>query len=191
STLLLLFALPLLLVIAALIKLTSKGPVLYKSSRVGRGGRHFTFLKFRSMYIDGSGCSATVRENGKNGHIFKLREDPRVTRCGRLLRKYSLDELPQLVNVLRGEMSLVGPRPLPAEDLDPDGQSHRFKSWSEGRSRVLPGITGVWQIQGRSDVPFETMIQLDIAYIREWSLLVDLRVLLKTPVVVITGKGAY
>ena len=191
SSLLLVLAIPALAAIAVMIKLTSRGPVLYKSSRVGRGGRHFTFLKFRSMYIDGTAGAASVRENGKSGHIFKLRDDPRITRCGRFLRKYSLDELPQLANVLRGEMSLVGPRPLPAEDLDPDGQSRQFKSWSEGRSRVLPGITGIWQIQGRSDVPFETMIQLDIDYIRDWSLLVDLRVLLKTPVVVITGKGAY
>jgi exopolysaccharide biosynthesis polyprenyl glycosylphosphotransferase len=182
---------PVFLLIALIVQLTSEGPILYKAPRVGRGGRHFTCLKFRSMYVDQVSRSGLIENNGKNGHIFKLRQDPRVTPWGRFLRKYSLDEFPQLLNVLRGDMSIVGPRPLPAEDLDPDGQSRDFESWAEGRSRVLPGITGLWQICGRSDVPFEKMIELDIKYIREWSLAVDLRILLKTPVVVITGKGAY
>ena len=182
---------PVLLVIAVAIKLTSKGPILYKSPRVGRGGRYFTFLKFRSMYMhDGAEREALKRE-ASNGHLFKLRKDPRVTPIGRFLRKYSLDELPQLINVLRGEMGLVGPRPLPVEDLDPDGQSREFAVWSEERSRVVPGITGLWQIRGRSDVPFEQMIELDLEYIREWSLELDLRILLETPLVVLTGRGAY
>jgi exopolysaccharide biosynthesis polyprenyl glycosylphosphotransferase len=182
---------PLLLFAALLVKLTSPGPVLYTSQRVGRGGRHFTFLKFRSMYAHQMARQHVAAQNEKNGHLFKLRRDPRVTPLGRFLRKYSIDELPQLFNVLRGDMSLVGPRPLPAEDLDPDGQSRQFRSWSEQRSRVLPGITGLWQINGRSDLSFERMIELDIQYIRQWSFDLDLRILVETPLVVLFGTGAY
>ncbi len=190
SSLLMIVAAPVFVTISAMVALTSEGPVFYRSPRVGRGGRHFTCFKFRSMYVAKADRNSLAAD-GKNGHIFKLRRDPRVTPVGRTMRKFSLDELPQMLNVLRGDMSLVGPRPLPAEDLDPDGQSREFKTWSEGRSRVLPGITGMWQICGRSDVPFEKMIELDISYIRDWSLVLDLRILLKTPIVVITGKGAY
>jgi exopolysaccharide biosynthesis polyprenyl glycosylphosphotransferase len=186
-----LFLSPVMLLFAILIKATSKGPVFYKSPRVGRGGRYFTFFKFRSMYTDKMDRRRVVKQNEKNGHIFKVRNDPRVTPVGRFMRKYSIDELPQLFNVLRGDMSLVGPRPLPAEDLEPDGQSREFQAWSEQRSRVLPGITGLWQIRGRSDLSFAEMIDLDIEYIRQWSLGIDLRILLETPVVVITGRGAY
>ena len=182
---------PLMLVIAILIRLTSKGPILFRSPRVGRGGRYFTFLKFRSMRVGGVSRDELKKANGNQGHLFKVKNDPRITPLGRFLRKYSLDELPQLLNVLRGEMSLVGPRPLPAEDLDPDGQSSEFAVWSEQRSRVLPGITGLWQIRGRSDVPFDKMIELDVDYIRDWSLTLDLRILLETPLVVATGRGAY
>jgi len=185
------YGLPLLLVIAILIRLTSKGPILFRSPRVGRGGRYFTFLKFRSMRVGGVSRDELKKANGNQGHLFKVKNDPRITPLGRFLRKYSLDELPQLLNVLRGEMSLVGPRPLPAEDLDPDGQSSEFAVWSEQRSRVLPGITGLWQIRGRSDVPFDKMIELDVDYIRDWSLTLDLRILLETPLVVATGRGAY
>ena len=180
---------PVMVAIAILIKATSEGPVLFKSPRVGRGGRYFTFLKFRSMRINGA--RREELRNESNGHLFKLKNDPRITRLGRILRKYSLDELPQLLNVLRGEMSLVGPRPLPAEDLDPDGQSSEFEAWSEQRSRVLPGITGLWQIRGRSDVSFDEMVKLDVDYIRDWSLMLDLRILMETPLVVVTGRGAY
>ena len=182
---------PLIAAAAILIKLTSEGPVFYKSPRVGRGGRYFTFVKFRSMYAHKMERRHVVERNEKNGHLFKMRNDPRITPLGRFMRKYSIDELPQLFNVLRGEMSLVGPRPLPAEDLDPDGQSREFHAWSEQRSRVLPGITGLWQINGRSDLTFERMIELDIEYIRKWSLDLDLRILLETPLVVLVGKGAY
>lgn len=185
------FLSPVLFLCALLIKVTSQGPVFYRSPRVGRGGRYFTFVKFRSMYADGIDRKSLTKSNEKNGHIFKVRKDPRVTPFGRFMRKYSIDELPQLFNVMRGEMSLVGPRPLPAEDLDPDGQSREFHAWSEQRSRVLPGITGLWQIRGRSDLTFEQMIDLDVEYIRQWSLELDLRILLETPVVVITGRGAY
>jgi len=182
---------PVILLFALLVKATSKGPVFYKAPRVGRGGRYFTFFKFRSMYTEKMDRLNVSEKNEKNGHIFKVRNDPRITPVGRFMRKYSIDELPQLFNVLRGDMSLVGPRPLPADDLDPDGQSREFRAWSEQRSRVLPGITGLWQIRGRSDLTFEQMIDLDIDYIRQWSLELDLRILLETPVVVLTGRGAY
>jgi exopolysaccharide biosynthesis polyprenyl glycosylphosphotransferase len=186
---LLLFS-PVLLLIALLIKATSKGPVLYKSPRVGRGGRHFTFLKFRSMVVDNS-RTHVAQSNEKDGHIFKMRNDPRVTAVGRWLRRYSLDELPQLVNVLRGEMSIVGPRPLPASDLGPDGMSKKFSLWSEGRSRVHPGLTGLWQVSGRSDLAFEDMVRLDLAYIQNWSLALDVRIITDTPMILIRGSGAY
>jgi exopolysaccharide biosynthesis polyprenyl glycosylphosphotransferase len=182
--------LPLMIVIALLIKLTSAGPVLYKAPRVGKGGRYFTFLKFRSMYAS-NGWHPQDRESNRDGHIFKEKGDQRVTPLGRILRRYSLDELPQLVNVLRGEMSLVGPRPLPVEDLDPDGQSTRFRSWSDGRSRVLPGITGLWQVRGRSEAGFQQMMQLDAEYIHNWSLALDFKILLETPLAVISSRGAY
>jgi exopolysaccharide biosynthesis polyprenyl glycosylphosphotransferase len=180
---------PLMLAIAIVVKLTSEGPVLYKATRVGKGGRHFTFLKFRSMYVIAD--RTKLRRNEKSGHIFKIRNDPRVTFVGRFLRRYSLDELPQLVNVLRGEMSLVGPRPLPANDLDPDGMSREFYDWAEGRSRVHPGLTGLWQTNGRSDLSFEEMMRLDLEYIRSWSLALDFSIILETPLLVLKGAGAY
>jgi exopolysaccharide biosynthesis polyprenyl glycosylphosphotransferase len=181
---------PTMLVIAALVKFTSEGPILYKAARVGRGGRHFMFLKFRSMYTT-MDRSHVASANEKHGHIFKIKQDPRVTRIGRFIRRYSLDELPQLINVLRGEMSLVGPRPLPAGDLGPDGMSREFADWSEGRSAVYPGITGLWQVMGRSELPFEEMVRLDLQYIREWSLLLDIKIILATPGLVVKGVGAY
>ncbi len=181
---------PTLLAIALVVKCTSKGPILYKAPRVGRGGRHFMFLKFRSMFttMDRSHVAAA---NEKQGHIFKIKHDPRVTPIGRFIRRYSLDELPQLINVLRGEMSLVGPRPLPAGDLGPDGMSREYEVWSEGRSAVYPGITGLWQVNGRSELPFEEMVRLDLEYIREWSLLLDMKIILATPGLVVKGVGAY
>jgi lipopolysaccharide/colanic/teichoic acid biosynthesis glycosyltransferase len=134
---------------------------------------------------------AVLGANEKDGHIFKIRNDPRVTFLGRFLRQYSLDELPQLFNVLAGQMSLVGPRPLPAEDLDPDGLSSRFAAWSERRASVPPGITGLWQIRGRSDLPFTDLIKYDLEYVHNWSLLLDIRILLQTPLFVLRGRGAY
>jgi exopolysaccharide biosynthesis polyprenyl glycosylphosphotransferase len=181
---------PVLVAIAILVKLTSEGPIFYNSFRVGRGGRHFEFLKFRSMYSNAD----RVRRDGANekqGHIYKVKNDPRVTPLGRILRRYSLDELPQLINVLRGEMSLVGPRPLPASDLDPDGMSRQFAAWAEGRSGVQPGITGLWQISGRSDLSFDDMVRLDLEYISNWSLLLDIKIILETPALVVKGQGAY
>lgn len=191
SSCLLLLLAPLFCVIAVLIKVTSPGPIFFSASRVGKGGRHFTFLKFRSMYAGLENRAALAQQNEKTGHLFKMRNDPRITPFGKILRRYSLDELPQLINVLTGEMSLVGPRPLPAEDLDSDGQSAAFRFWAEQRSKVLPGITGLWQIRGRSDLDFLDMTKLDIQYIRDWSLHLDFSILLKTPSVVLTGRGAY
>ena len=190
SLLALIFLAPALLVIAACVKFTSKGPILYKAPRVGRGGRHFMFLKFRSMHTS-MNRTHVADANEKQGHIFKIKQDPRVTPIGRFIRRYSLDELPQLINVLRGEMSLVGPRPLPAGDMGPDGMSREFEDWSEGRSAVYPGITGLWQVNGRSELPFEEMVRLDLEYIREWSLLLDMKIILATPGLVVKGVGAY
>jgi exopolysaccharide biosynthesis polyprenyl glycosylphosphotransferase len=181
---------PLMILIALLVKFTSDGPILYNSFRVGKGGRYFKFLKFRSMYVNADRARRDVG-NEKSGHIYKMRNDPRVTPIGRILRRYSLDELPQLINVLRGEMSLVGPRPLPAADLDPDGMSRRFTAWAEGRSGVQPGITGLWQVSGRSDLSFEDMVRLDLEYIRNWSLMLDIKIILETPMLVLKGMGAY
>ena len=190
SVLLLIILSPLMLALAVLVKWTSKGPILYKAPRVGKGGRHFTFLKFRSMNV-ASDISRSALQNEKHGHIFKIRNDPRVTPIGRFLRRYSLDELPQLVNVLLGEMSIVGPRPLPAQDMDPDGMSQLFPGWAEQRAKVRPGITGLWQVRGRSALAFEDMISFDLEYIQTWSISKDIRILLETPALVLSGSGAY
>ncbi len=191
SLVVILLTLPLLVLIAGLILLTSTGPVLYRAPRVGKGGRYFTFWKFRSMYSGGPDHRELADQNQHSGHLFKVRRDPRITPLGRVLRRFSLDELPQLFNVLLGDMSLVGPRPLPAEDLDPDGMSQKFRAWAEQRARVRPGITGLWQVSGRSDVPFNEMMELDVQYIRDWSLRLDISILMATPRAVISGRGAY
>jgi len=178
--------LPLLAVLALAIKLESPGPVLYGHLRIGKDGRHFRMLKFRSMQQDADDILLQLlQRNEISGPMFKIRRDPRVTRVGRILRRYSLDELPQLLNVLRGEMSLVGPRPpLPAE-------LERYEDWQFGRLRALPGITGLWQVSGRTEVPFHDMVRLDLHYIRNWSLALDLEILLRTVPAVFTAKGAY
>ncbi len=185
-----LFAAPIMLAITIAIRWDTPGPILYRAPRVGKGGRHFTCFKFRSMHTLAS-RSELDKLNERTGHIFKMRHDPRVTRVGRVLRRYSLDELPQFFNVLRGEMSVVGPRPLPASDLDADGMSRAFAEWAEGRARVQPGITGLWQVRGRSELPFEEMVRLDLEYTRKWSLLLDISILLETPGLVLKGTGAY
>lgn len=192
SLALLTLLMPLFAFIAFAIRATSAGPVFYKARRVGKGGRYFTFWKFRSMCISGPSRTELKRSNETSGHLFKIRKDPRITPVGRVLRRFSLDELPQLLNVLAGDMSLVGPRPLPVEDLDPDGMSNEFAQWAEQRSHVRPGITGLWQVSGRSELPFSKMIELDLEYIQQWSLALDLKLLfLYTPRAVLSARGAY
>jgi len=191
SAALLVILLPLFAVLAALIKLTSSGPVLYISDRVGRGGRHFRFYKFRTM-VDGAEAGRDqAGANEQEEHLFKIRSDPRITPVGRIMRRFSLDELPQLANVLFGDMSLVGPRPLPARDMEPDGCSVRFVTWARARSEAAPGITCLWQIRGRGDLSFDKMMELDLEYVRNWSLTLDLEILLETPLAVLSGRGAY
>lgn len=181
---------PVILLLAVIIRWTSPGPAFFRSKRVGKGGRYFTLYKLRSMRTD-LGRQAVMANNEKKGHLFKVKGDPRITPIGRFIRRYSLDELPQFFNVLVGDMSLVGPRPLPVEDLDPDGMSKKFRHWAEQRSRTAPGLTGLWQINGRSDTGFEQMVVFDCEYVKHWSIGLDLRILLSTPAVVLLGKGAY
>jgi exopolysaccharide biosynthesis polyprenyl glycosylphosphotransferase len=188
SGLLILLLLPLIAVIAVAIKLESRGPVLFRQPRVGQGHRFFGMLKFRSMYRDAEDRKGEVlymNENG-DGVMFKIRNDPRVTRVGRVLRRLSLDELPQLFNVLTGDMSLVGPRPLiPSETDALNGD------WQARRLDLRPGMTGPWQIQGRSETPFQEMIRLDYQYVAGWSLARDVEILLATVPAVLAGRGAY
>jgi exopolysaccharide biosynthesis polyprenyl glycosylphosphotransferase len=177
---------PILLVIATAIKLDSPGPVFYRQQRVGKNGRAFLMCKFRSMCQDADRRLEELRaDNEASGPLFKMRKDPRVTRVGGFLRRWSLDELPQLLNVLHGEMSLVGPRPpLPSEVA-------KYEDWQLGRLRAVPGVTGLWQVSGRSEVPFLDMVRLDLHYIRNWSLGLDLEILLRTIPAVLTNRGAY
>ena len=184
--LLALLALPMLL-IALLIKLDSPGCVFYKQIRVGLKGHHFKVWKFRTMVENASQLQKKLEAKNEvqGGVLFKIKDDPRITRVGKFLRRYSLDELPQLINVLRGEMSLVGPRPLPVRDVDKFSPHHFL------RHEVLPGITGLWQVSGRSNTDSEEVFNLDFAYIQNWSLALDLQILLKTVQVVLGSKGAY
>ena len=190
GTALLMAMAPLMGCLAALIRLTSRGPILYVAPRVGKGGRHFPFYKFRSMVANAEGRRDEL-PTGRDGHLFKIKDDPRLTAVGSFMRRFSLDELPQLINVLKGDMSLVGPRPLPANDLDADGMSREHAFWAHERTRVMPGITGLWQVRGRSDLGFDDMIRHDVAYSRTWSVRQDLRILLETLPAVLRGRGAY
>jgi exopolysaccharide biosynthesis polyprenyl glycosylphosphotransferase len=185
--LLLLVALsPLLLAVALAITLTSRGPVFFRSIRPGIGGAPFACLKFRTMQIGAEQRQAELEgHNELGGALFKIRDDPRVTRVGGILRRWSLDELPQLFNVLRGEMSLVGPRPLPQRDYE------RLDGWHRKRYLVLPGMTGLWQISGRSELDFDDMVRLDFLYLEGWSVFVDLSILLKTLPAVFRARGAW
>jgi exopolysaccharide biosynthesis polyprenyl glycosylphosphotransferase len=182
---------PFLAVVALLVKLQDRGPVVYTSDRLGRGGRRFPFYKFRTMVTNAEDLRDTLApQNDADGRLFKMDEDPRVTPLGRVLRKFSIDEFPQLWNVLRGEMNLVGPRPLPARDLVGIEHDDEMRYWFEQRSKVKPGITGLWQVSGRSDLNFADMMRLDIRYIQEWSPWLDMQILLKTVPAVLRGHGA-
>jgi lipopolysaccharide/colanic/teichoic acid biosynthesis glycosyltransferase len=182
---------PLMLGIVLLIRFDSPGPALFRQMRRGRFGRLFPVLKFRTMVVDAEQRLNELEKHNESEHgvLFKLRNDPRVTPLGRFLRRSSLDELPQLINVLRGEMSLVGPRPLQLRDseklrqLDPEGFSCRLQ--------VLPGLTGPWQVGGRSDIDYSHMVKLDREYVESWSLARDLQIIARTFVVVVVGRGAY
>lgn len=185
--------LPVGLVIAAIIKLTSKGPVFFKQERsLYKGGPTFNFLKFRTMYVDAEERKKELLEkNETNGALFKMKNDPRVTPFGRFLRKYSLDEIPQFINVLKGEMSLVGPRPLPVKDYELIKNGKMNYDWYKKRGETKPGITGLWQVSGRSDLTFEEMCMLDLYYIENHSIFFDLEIMFETLPVVFTGRGAY
>jgi exopolysaccharide biosynthesis polyprenyl glycosylphosphotransferase len=176
---------PLLIVVAALIKLTSRGPIFFKQERVGLHGRTFHMLKFRSMVANAEALKARLAaQNEQGGPVFKIRRDPRITAVGRFIRKYSVDELPQLINVLRGEMSIVGPRPpIPSEVA-------KYEAWQRRRLSVRPGLTCVWQVSGRNEISFEEWMYLDMQYIDHWSLAQDFQLILKTVPVVLTGRGA-
>jgi exopolysaccharide biosynthesis polyprenyl glycosylphosphotransferase len=186
ATLLLILLSPLLLAITIAVSVTSRGPVLFQSVRRGIGQRPFACLKFRTMHTDAEERQADLEElNEASGALFKIRDDPRLTPVGRMLRRFSLDELPQLVNVLRGDMSLVGPRPLPERDYE------MLEDWHRKRYLVLPGITGLWQVSGRSELDFDDLVHLDFIYLERWSLALDLTILLKTIPAVFSRRGAY
>lgn len=179
-------SIPLLIVTAILIKLDSRGLIFFKQTRIGLNGKPFTMYKFRTM-VNGAHRekSTLLEDNEADGPLFKIKGDPRITKLGRYLRKYSIDELPQLFNVLRGDMSVVGPRPALPEEVE------QYQPWQLGRLNAMPGITGLWQVSGRSDLPFETMVKLDIYYARNCSFILDMKIIAKTGFVVFSGKGAY
>jgi exopolysaccharide biosynthesis polyprenyl glycosylphosphotransferase len=179
---------PLLLGIALAIRLDSPGPIFFRQERVGLHGKIFQVWKFRTMGVDAPQRQAALEQHNESadGVLFKVKHDPRITRVGRLLRRTSLDELPQLFNVLCGQMSLVGPRPLPVRDVA------KFDGWHNIRHQVLPGVTGLWQISGRSDIDtFDDVARLDLHYIDNWSLNLDLDIVTATLGIVLWGKGAY
>src|SRR3984957_12992658 len=190
---------PFLIVIAVMIKLTSKGPVLFRQVRIGQNGRKFTFLKFRSMYVTNdhtihkeyvkrliAGAPDLKQGNGRKPEVYKLTNDPRITVFGRFLRKTSLDEIPQFLNVLAGSMSLVGPRPPVPYEFE------CYEMWHRQRLvAVKPGITGQWQVKGRSRTTFDEMVRMDLKYANSWSVWGDIKILSQTPRAVLSGAGAY
>lgn len=177
---------PVLLAIAAAVKLSSRGPTIYRSVRPGMAGKPFYCFKFRTMREHSDQVQDDLEPlNEKSGALFKIRQDPRLTKVGRFLRRFSLDELPQLVNVVRGEMSLVGPRPLPLRDFE------RLEEWHKKRYLVLPGITGLWQVSGRAELDFDDLVRLDFLYLESWSVFLDLSILLKTIPAVLSRRGAF
>jgi exopolysaccharide biosynthesis polyprenyl glycosylphosphotransferase len=177
---------PLLLVVAILIKLTSPGPILFRQKRVGLHKRQLNVYKFRTMVVDAEKRMQEVEHlNEVSGPVFKVRNDPRITPIGKILRNTSIDELPQLFNVFNGEMSLVGPRPLPVRDYEGFNED-----WQRRRFSVKPGMTCLWQVRGRSSIPFERWMELDLQYIEKWSFWLDVQILLQTIPAVIKGSGA-
>ncbi len=186
SALVAILGMPLWLLIALAIKLDARGPVLYRDRRVGLNEGEFDMLKFRTMRADAEELQAALEaENEAEGALFKIRDDPRITRVGRVLRRFSIDEVPQVLNVLRGEMSLVGPRPLPLRDYE------LLEPWHRKRYLVLPGMTGLWQIAGRSSLGFDDLVRLDFYYLEHWSIWLDISILLKTLPAVLGARGAY
>ena len=176
---------PLFILVALGIKLTSRGPLFFRQERVGLRGKRFNMLKFRSMVVDAEARKAHLAaRNEQAGPVFKMRNDPRVTRIGRVIRKYSIDELPQLINVLRGDMSLVGPRPPVPSEVE------KYEAWQRRRLSVRPGLTCIWQVSGRNQISFEEWMYLDMQYIDHWTLAGDFNLIFKTVPVVITGRGA-
>ena len=185
ASMIFLVSLPLFVVAVIAIKLDSPGPVFYRQTRIGRDGRPFTMTKFRTMVVDADARKASLLDqNEADGPLFKIASDPRITRVGRVLRKMSIDELPQLVSVFQGTMSMVGPRPALPEEVVHWDDSLR------DRLRVLPGVTGMWQVSGRSDTSFEQYRRLDLYYVDNWSLAHDLRICARTVGIVLTGRGA-
>jgi exopolysaccharide biosynthesis polyprenyl glycosylphosphotransferase len=177
---------PLLLAIAAAIRITSPGPVLFRQTRCGLGGRHFTLYKFRSMVNNAEQLRAELHQlNELDGPVFKMSDDPRITMVGRWLRRFSLDELPQFWNILRGDMSFVGPRPAVPEEVD------QYEGWQRRRLRMRPGLTCIWVLEGRSHLDFNRWMQLDLRYIDTWSLWLDVKIFLRTIPIVLSGRGAY
>lgn len=186
SLMALLVLLPVLLLVALAIRLDSPGPVLFRQARVGKGGHLFSVIKFRSMRQGADQEQEKLRsQNEASGPLFKIRNDPRVTRVGRFLRRTSLDELPQFINVLMGHMSLVGPRPAPPSEVE------RYQPWHKRRLEVSPGMSGLWQVSGRSELTFDEMVLLDLYYIEHWSPLLDLQIMLKTLPQIVLGSGAF
>jgi exopolysaccharide biosynthesis polyprenyl glycosylphosphotransferase len=186
SVLVAVLLLPLWLLIGLAVKLDSRGPVFFLDRRIGVGEREFGMLKFRTMVAEAPALQPGLEgANEAEGALFKIRDDPRVTRVGRVLRRFSLDEIPQIVNVLRGEMSLVGPRPLPLRDYA------LLEDWHRARYAVLPGMTGLWQISGRSGLTFDDLVRLDFAYLENWSIWLDITIIARTIPAVLRGRGAY
>ena len=186
SLLVIVIGLPVWLLVAAAIKIDSRGPILFVDRRIGVGELEFGMLKFRTMVAGAAELQSELEDvNEAEGALFKIREDPRVTRVGRFLRRFSLDEIPQVVNVVKGEMSLVGPLPLPLRDY------RLLEDWHRARYRVLPGMTGLWQISGRSGLTFDDLVRLDFTYIENWSIWLDISIIVKTIPAVIKRRGAY
>ena len=186
STFVVVVGLPVWLAIAAAIKLNSRGPVFYRDQRIGLGDQPFGMMKFRTMYADAAERQSGLEaENEASGPLFKIKNDPRVTPVGGFLRRFSVDELPQVLNVLSGEMSLVGPRPLPIRDYE------QLQPWHRKRYLVLPGMTGLWQVSGRIDLSFDDLVRLDFYYIENWSIWLDISILAKTLPAVLARRGAY